>query len=174
MTSSPTSPKPSNAPPNPAAATWYVAGAVAAVIVAWLASLVHESGHAPVGLTSIGVGIALGITLTALATKLNVNCRKRLIVSTLIFAAITVIAEHAWLYLDYRRQWQEERARSAQVAIFAKAPASPRDYFAHELTPQSATLWTTDAILIAASSIATILFLKPPSDSPFPSSRAPG
>ena len=43
--------------------TWYAAGLVAAIAVAWLAAMLHASGHAPVGLVSIGVGTALGVAL---------------------------------------------------------------------------------------------------------------
>ena len=128
--------------------------------MAWLASLVHASGHAPIGLTSIGAGIALGVTLTAIAATLRVAGNRRLLISTIVFAIFMVFAEHAWLYLDFRRQWHDESAKSIQVAIFQREPSSPAEYFAHELTPQRATLWAVDAVIIVAGAVGTVFALR--------------
>jgi len=38
---------------------WYGAGAVAAIVIAWLAALVHASGHAPIVLVSLAVGVVI-------------------------------------------------------------------------------------------------------------------
>src|SRR4051794_21622591 len=97
---------------------WYGAGAVAAIVIAWLSSLIHASGHAPVGLVSLGVGISLGAALSGIAARQRVAGFRRLLVGAAILAILTVVAEHIWLYVDFRRQWQAERARSAAVAMF--------------------------------------------------------
>jgi hypothetical protein len=131
---------------------WYGAGAVAAIVLAWLVALVHASGHAPVGLVSLVVGLALGAILAKIAANQQIVCRTRLIIGTILLAIVAVLSEHTWLYLDFRRQWQESRATSAQVAMFRpEQPWSPSEYFAHELTPQSAALWCVDAVLIVTS-----------------------
>ena len=52
---------------------WYGAGAVAAIAIAWLAALVHASGHAPIGLVSLVVGIALGVVLAKIAATQRVT-----------------------------------------------------------------------------------------------------
>ncbi len=91
---------------------WYGAGAVAAMVIAWLAALVHASGHAPVGLISLVVGAALGAILAKIAASQRIAGRKRLILGTVMLAILAVLAEHAWLYLDFRRQCtRRERSR---------------------------------------------------------------
>src|SRR5438045_201190 len=96
---------------------WYAAGVVAAILVAWIAAVIHASGHAPLGLVSLGIGIAFGLILAALAATQRVAGVRRLILGTILLAILTVLAEHAWLYLDFRRQWQEARAKSPPVAL---------------------------------------------------------
>ena len=63
--------------------------------------------------------------------------RRSLILGTILLAILTVLAEHTWLYLDFRRQWQEAREKSPQVAIFRpESPWSLQEFFAIEATPQ--------------------------------------
>jgi hypothetical protein len=140
---------------------WYAAGVIAAIVIAWVGALVHASGYAPIGLISLGVGVALGAAVGILAAVQRVACRKRMIVGTLLVALVAVLAEHAWLYHDFRRQWHEAREKSPQVAMFrAASPWSPREYFERELTPQRATLWIADAVLIATGAVATVLLIQ--------------
>src|SRR5437762_7591043 len=137
---------------------WYGVGAVAAMVIAWLAALVHASGHAPLGLVSLAVGIALGSILSAIAASQRLAGIRRLIIGTVILAIVTVLAEHTWLYLDFRRQWREAREKSPQVAMFRPAmPLSPIEYFTHEWSPQRATFWCFDAAIITASAVGTVL-----------------
>ena len=77
------------------------------------------------------------------------------------FALLAALAQHAWLYHDFRRQWHEARASSAQIAMFRQeTPWSPAEYFAHEFTPKRAGLWVLDAALIVAGSVATVAVMK--------------
>jgi hypothetical protein len=106
------------------------------------------------------VGIALGTALGALAAMLLSPLRpaRLLVISTVTLALITVLAQHAWLYHDFRRQWHEARAESREAAMFRpESPWSPREYFEHELTPQSAALWLLDAFLITIAATATVI-----------------
>src|SRR5688572_11783175 len=84
---------------------FYLAGLIAAVVIAWLAALAHRSGHAPIGLVSVGVGIALGAILAILAATQRVAGKRWPIVGALVLAFVAVIAQHAWLYIDFRREW---------------------------------------------------------------------
>jgi ABC-type uncharacterized transport system permease subunit len=137
---------------------WYLAGGVAAVAVGWLAAIFHGTGHAPVGLVSLGVGAALGAALAVLAARLHVTCRTRLVVGTILLSLVTIIAEHAWLYRDFRRQWHRARNESAQVALFRpESPWSPAEYFARELATRRAALWGADAVLIAGAAAGSVL-----------------
>jgi hypothetical protein len=152
---------------------WYGAGAVAVIVIAWLAALVHASGHAPIGLISLAVGIGLGAILSKIAATLRVAGRKRLIIGTIFLATVAVLAEHTWLYLDFRRQWHEAREKSPQVAVFRpESPWSPREYFTIEATPNRAALWCLDAAIIIASAVGTVIALsknsspQPPVPSP--------
>jgi hypothetical protein len=140
---------------------WYGAGAVAAIVIAWLASLIHVSGHAPVGLVSVAVGISLGAALTGIAASLRLAGFRRLLVGAAILAILTVVAEHTWLYLDFRRQWQAERAKSAAVAMFRpESPPLPAEYFSQEGTPRQLTFWCLDAAIITLGSVGTLFVLR--------------
>jgi len=138
---------------------WYALGACTSVLIAWIAALVHASGHAPLGLTSLAVGIALGAALIRIAATLRLAGRNRLIFGAVLLALLTIVAEHAWLYLDFRRQWQEAMIARPQAALFRTTPPSPIQYFSHELTLNTAFLWTIDAVLIVVSATLTVYFL---------------
>ena len=134
---------------------WFVSGALAAIAVGWLAARIHASGHAPVGLTSFGVGVVLGAALSALAASQRLAGARALILGTLLLAILTILAEHAWLYRDFRGQWQEARTKSAAVAMFrSETPPGPREYFAREF---NAPLWCFDAVLVAAAAVGAVL-----------------
>ncbi|HVT26927.1 MAG TPA: hypothetical protein VHE81_02805 [Lacipirellulaceae bacterium] len=135
---------------------WYGAGVVAAIAVAWFASLVHASGHAPLGLVSLGVGAVLGAAVSVIARKQQVAGGRQLVGSVIVFAIVAIVAEHAWLYLDYRHEWLAQTAKSPQVAIFRTEPLPPTKYFAHEWSPQNAALWCLDAVLIVAGAVGTV------------------
>jgi hypothetical protein len=144
---------------------WYITGAGAALAIAWLAAMLHVSGHAPLGLVSLGVGAALGALLSAIAASGHrpkggrLAGQRLLVLSTIIFAIVTVLAQHAWLYIDFRRQWHEARAASPEVALFrAESPWSPAEYLAHELTPKQAALWALDAALIVAAAVGVVVW----------------
>lgn len=135
---------------------WYSAGAAVAIAIAWLASLIHASGHAPVGLVSLSVGVALGFALAKLATALQVTGIRRLVVGTILIATLAIAAEHAWLYLDFRQQWRQSREKP-HVAVFrSETPWSLAQFFKNEATPQRAALWAVDAAFIVAGAVTTI------------------
>jgi ABC-type uncharacterized transport system permease subunit len=138
---------------------WYITGAGAALAIAWLAAMLHVSGHAPLAIVSLGVGAALGATLSAIAATLRVAGQRNIILSTILFALVTIVAQHAWLYIDFRRQWHEARAASPEVALFRpESPWSPAEYLARELTPGRAGLWTLDAALVVAAAVAVVIW----------------
>jgi hypothetical protein len=138
-----------------------VAGTLAATIVGFIASRLHLSGLAPVGLLSIAVGCALGATLGWLGKFNAVHCRTRLILGTLMLSLMTVLAQHAWLYLDFRRQWHAARANSAEVALFRpETPWSPAEYFTREASAGRVALWVMDAALIVAAAMVTAVVLR--------------
>jgi hypothetical protein len=119
--------------------------------------MIHRSDHAPVGILSLGVGLGLGAILTGLAAARHVTCRRRLIIGAALLAIVAVLAEHAWLYRDFRRQWHEARAQSPHIALFRpEAPWSPTEYFAHEASPGRVVLWCADAALVTAATVGTV------------------
>ncbi|HEX3602170.1 MAG TPA: hypothetical protein VHU84_18600 [Lacipirellulaceae bacterium] len=137
---------------------WLFTGALAAIGLAWLVAQIHLSGHAPVGLVSLGAGVLLGFVVSRLAANLGVGCRWRLTIGTALLAILFVLAEHGWLYRDFRRQWQEARTTSATVALLRpETPPSPAEYFAHEWNPG---LWISDAVIIVGATLAVVLVLR--------------
>jgi hypothetical protein len=137
---------------------WYLGGIAAAIAIAWLAAQVQLTGHAPLGIVSLGVGLALGATLVALGSLADVCCRKRLILGTLLFSILTVATQHAWMYRDFHRQWHAAQTANPQVAMFRPGePWSPREYFAREATASRIALWTVDAAAIVATATSMIV-----------------
>jgi hypothetical protein len=134
---------------------WSCLGALCSLAVGWLAARIHASGHAPIGLTSLGVGVLLGFVLVRLATMLRITRLRPLIAGTLLLAALTVLAEHAWLYHDFRGQWREARSQSATVAMFRpEEPLSAQEYLSHEF---NGPLWSFDAALVVAGAVGTVV-----------------
>jgi hypothetical protein len=132
---------------------FYTFGLIAAVAIAWLAAFIHRSGHAPLGLTSAGVGFALA----TVAATLRLGDRRRVLIGTFVLAAIVVIAQHAWLYENFRREWREARQNSPQAAMFRdESPWTPWEYMKHEATPRRVALWCIDAVLITVSAVTTV------------------
>jgi hypothetical protein len=137
---------------------WLASGVIAACVVGWIAAQIHMSGHAPVGLVSAGAGMLLGFLLFWLAVLVSVHCRGRLVIGTLLLAVLTIVAEHAWLYRDFRRQWVEAREKSTTVAMFrSETPPGPDVYFAHEWNP---ALWITDGAIIAVAALGTVMLMR--------------
>ena len=137
---------------------WYAGGAVAAVAISYFVARFNLWGIAPVGLLSIAVGCGLGGTLGGLAAFTGVWCRARLILGTIVLAMVTVLAEHAWLYRDFRRQWHEARSNSAEVALFRpETPWSPVEYFTREASNGRVLLWALDAAIVIAAAVTTIV-----------------
>ena len=130
---------------------------MAAAAIGWLAAICHLGGWAPLGLLSLAVGVGLGFCAAKLAASLGVSCPKRLVVGTLFLALVTVFAEHAWLYRDFRRQWQAERDANPQVAMFRPAePWSPVEYFQREASPTRMALWCLDAALVMTGAVIVV------------------
>jgi hypothetical protein len=133
-------------------------GALAAIGLAWVVAQVHLSGHAPVGLVSLGAGAVLGVALSRLAAEFRVGCRWRQTIGSVLVAILFVLAEHGWLYRDYRAQWQEARTTSATVALLRpETPPSAAEYFGHEWNPG---LWISDAVIIVTTAVATVVWLR--------------
>jgi hypothetical protein len=101
----------------------------------------------------------LGWLLVRLASTFNVHCRWRRTVGVLLLVIVTVVAEHAWLYLDFRGQWRDARAKSAEVAMFrSEEPPGPWEYFQREWYPM---LWVSDALIIGAMAVFVAVWWRP-------------
>ncbi len=137
---------------------WSMYGVVVAIVLAWFGAIIHASGYAPLGLVSLGLGATLGAVLVAIAATQGVAGARRLVIGTIALALFVVLAQHAWLYRDFRRQWHEARANSPHVAMFRpETPWTPREYLERELTAGRAALWVVDAALITATATAVVV-----------------
>jgi hypothetical protein len=138
--------------------SWYAAGTLAAVAIGFVAARLNIWRIAPVGLLPGAVGCLLGAILGWLAVWNSVKCRVRLVLGTIALAVSTALAEHAWLYLDFRRQWYEARANSAEIAMFRpETPWSAAEYFAREATHGRWALWLSDAAIVTAAAVVMAL-----------------
>lgn len=137
---------------------WYLGGLVAAAAIGWAAAKCHSVGWAPVGLISLAAGILLGMVLTKWATKSGFVGGRQLVVGAILLGIAAVFFEHAWLYVDFRRQWREARYADPQVALFRpEAPWSPREYFERELSARRVVLWGVDAAIVVGATVGTVL-----------------
>jgi hypothetical protein len=122
-----------------------------------IAAALTLAGFARVGILPAVVGSALGAALIGLAAATRVTCGKRLMIGAFMLAIVAALAEHAWLYFDFRREWHRGRAESPQIAMFRpESPWSPADYFRHQATPQNLTLWCADAAIVVAAAVGTV------------------
>lgn len=143
----------------------YLLGFVAAIAIAWLSAVIHASGRAPLGLTSIAVGAVLGIVIANIAASQRLAGAPRTVLAALLLSIVTILAQHAWLYREYRRQWHDARTSSPHAMLFrseefqADKPLSPREYVKHEATSQSIGLWFFDGALICCSATATAYYM---------------
>lgn len=141
-------------------AAWVLAGLLASVGIAWLAAKLHSAGFAPVVLLPLGVGVALGAAITWLAQQLRQPRLGSVLLIVLLSSIVVVVAEHAWLYQEFRQEWHEALRADPRVALFRpREPWSIGAYFRHEATPQQVVLWSVDAALIIIGSLAAALLL---------------
>lgn len=132
-------------------ALWYLGGIAAAAAIGWLAAELHSHDLAPFLLLPLATGLTLGFVLRSFAGALKIS-RRHAIAGAILFATMTVLSTHTWLYRDFRRQWQRERDANPQVAMFRPAePLSPTEYFRREATPLRTMFWCLDAAILVAS-----------------------
>jgi hypothetical protein len=150
---------PSKSPELLVSLSFLLSGVAAAAVLGIAAASISATGWAPVGIFSIGVGVAVGTASLGLAHGMGAECPARLVVATLIMALVAVAAQHAWLYRDYRQQWWATRQREPALALFRpeKAPMSPAAYLATEYSPARLVLWIADAALETAAAVGTVL-----------------
>jgi hypothetical protein len=141
--------------------SWFLIGISASLALGWIAAKLNVAGFAPVGLLPLALGIVLGIVVFRLGIASGVACRKRLILAAIAVAILTVLAEHAWLYHDFCRQWREARAREPQIALHRPdSPWSPAEYATREATPGRIAFWCADAALVIAGAVGTVVQLQ--------------
>jgi hypothetical protein len=134
---------------------WFAAGFAVALALAWVVAKLHAAFTAPLGLVSIGFGLIFGIALAAIAMLLNLRSQRALFVGTCVLTAVAIVAQHAWLYVEFRREWHRARATTPEIAMFRpEAPWSPAEYFGNELKAGRAPVWWLDALGIAVPAIA--------------------
>jgi hypothetical protein len=130
------------------------------VAIAWLSAALNSHGISPVGLMSIGLGVVLGVALFQLAQWQGLIKWKMLLWAAVLLTAVNIVAQHAWLYQNFRSGWRSARAANAQVAMFRpEEPWSPREYLQHELQAGSLPYWCLDAIVILISTLLTLRLL---------------
>jgi hypothetical protein len=139
---------------------WCAGGLVAAVVVGCTGAVMQLAGLAPVVILPLALGGVLGIVLSSLSVSMGLSCPKRLVTGTIVLAMFAVLAEHAWLYRDFRRQWQQERANNPNVAMFRpETPSSPAEYFARESSPGRIALWCVDAVFLIGSALVAVVIV---------------
>jgi len=139
--------------------SFLASGSAAAASIGLLAATISLTGWAPVGIFSIGVGIAVGVAAMVLAHWFQVACPQRLAAATLGMALVAVGAQHAWLYRDYCQQWHAVREREPMLALFRteSAPMPFGEYLAVEASPGRVAFWFVDLVLVASAATGTVL-----------------
>jgi hypothetical protein len=140
---------------------WYATGLVVALAIAWVAAKVNWWISAPIGAISICIGFLVGVALGALAHMLHLRRGRNLIVGVVLIAIFTVLMQHAWLYVEFRRQWQQAREGSPEVAMFRdEKPWPPEEYFRRELEAGRAGVWCLDGVLIVATAVGAFWMIE--------------
>jgi hypothetical protein len=140
---------------------WFAVGFAVALVYAWVAAKLHATLVAPIGSLSIGFGLVLGATLGACAALISVRPQRKILVGAALLTLVAIVAQHAWLYLEFRREWHEARATSPQIAMFRpESPWSPGEYFSRELQAGRASIWCLDAVFIAAPAIGVFWLME--------------
>lgn len=135
---------------------FWLAGVAAAVIVGWVAAKCHSAGWAPVGILPLGIGALLGLAIRAIAGWTQ-TIGGRTLAAAFALTIVAILAEHTWLYADFRRQWHDARASSAEATLFRpEAPWSPEEYFGREVSLRRVAIWVFDAGLIVAGALGVV------------------
>jgi hypothetical protein len=134
-------------------ATWAFLGLVAAILSGALSASIQLAGFAPIGLTSVATGSALGTVLAGLAHLCHTWPNRTTLLLTLLFAAAAVVTQHVWMYRGYCDQWHRVYDEKPAVALFRdeSGPKSIGVYLLEEATPVRTLMWGVDAVLIAAT-----------------------
>ena len=143
-------------------ATWIFLGLVTAVLSGAASATVQLAGFAPLGLTSIATGSALGAALAGLARLCNTWPNRTTLLLTLLFATAAVVTQHVWMYRGYCDQWHRVHDENPAVALFRNesGPKSVGVYLREEATPLRTLMWGVDAILIAATTAGIFATLR--------------
>ena len=143
-------------------ATWTFLGLVTAVLSGAAAASVQLAGFAPLGLTSIATGSALGAALAGLARLCNTWPNRTTLLLTLLFATAAVVTQHVWMYRGYCDQWHRVGDENPAVGLFRNetGPKSVGVYLREEATPVRTLMWGVDAILIAATTAGIFAALR--------------
>jgi hypothetical protein len=140
---------------------FFALGAVAAVALGWVGAAFSLASKAPVGVVSVGIGVALGLLLVGLAQMLRVSQRRVLLLGAVVLAIVTTLSQHGWLYRAYCGKWRQDRIDQPAVALFRPEtePLSVVAYFRRELNfaPSQAMLWIMDGALIVAAAVGVII-----------------
>jgi len=136
-------------------------GAAVAIALGWVGAAFSLAGKAPVGVVSLGIGVALGLLLVGLAQILRISRQRVLIFGAVALAIVTTLAQHGWLYRAYCVKWRQDRIDQPGVALFRPEtePLSTVAYFQRELKYSSgqAALWAADGALIVAAAVGVIV-----------------
>ena len=143
-------------------ATWTFLGLVTAVLSGAAAASVQLAGFAPLGLTSIATGSALGAALTGLARLCNTWPNRTTLLLTLLFATAAVVTQHVWMYRGYCDQWHRVHDENPAITLFRNesGPKSIGVYMRAEATPVRTLMWGVDAVLIAATTAGCFVIFR--------------
>ena len=143
-------------------ATWTFLGLVTAILSGAASASVQLAGFAPLGLTSIATGSALGAALAGLARLCNTWPNRTTLLLTLLFATAAVVTQHVWMYRGYCDQWHRVHEENPAVGLFRNEsePKSVGVYLREEATPVRTLMWGVDAILIAATTAGIFATLR--------------
>ena len=134
-------------------ATWTFLGLVTAVLSGGASATIQLAGFAPIGLTSVATGSALGAALAGLARPCNTWPNRTTLLLTLLFASTAVVTQHVWMYRGYCDQWHRVHDENPVVSLFRNesGPKLVDVYLLEEATPVRTLMWGLDAVLIAAT-----------------------
>ena len=104
---------------------WLAASAAACGAIAWVAVGLQKAGQAPLGIFSIGVGLAVGGVIVGIGRFLRIDGRWWFLCAAGVLSVATVATEHVLLYRDYVSAWHAHRAANPALEVF-RPDATPK------------------------------------------------
>ena len=141
--------------------SWLGTLAVASVAIAFGSAALQRAEWAPLLLSSLLIGAALGTAAIGAAWAFHVENGRLLVAGTVTAAILLVAAQHFALYRLYVNGWEQAQQEQPELALFREPPPkSLRIYLREEAADGRAWLWILDGAIVTATAAGIAIGLR--------------